>query len=75
MHAQNLLNINMRNLFLFNEVFRRFRKTLIIEMMNLGRQTVGRAGGCQQFVEHNSTTVRNISRILGRIIEQVSGEC
>ena len=74
-HAQNLLNINKRNLFLFNEVFRRFQKTLIIKMMNFGRRMVGRAGGCQQFVEHNSTSVRNISRILGRIIEQVSGEC
>ena len=35
----------------------------------------GRAGFNNSFPKHNSATVRNILKILGRIIEQVSAEC
>ena len=37
---------------------------------------VGRAGNVNIWIpEHNSATIRNILKVKGRIIEQVSGEC
>ena len=59
-----------------NQVFQ--RKTLVIKMMNVGRQAgrrvVGRTGVNNSFLEQNSTTVRNIFMIFGRVIEQDSAE-
>ena len=57
-----------------NRVFQ--RKTLVIELMNVGeragrrRDSVGRTDVNFSFPEHNSATVRNISTVLGRIVEQ-----
>ena len=51
------------------------RKTLVIEMMNVGGRAIGQVGVNNSFPKHNSTTVRNILMILGRIIEQVRAEC
>ena len=51
------------------------RKNLVIEMVNVGSRVDRRTGVNNLFPEHNSTTVRNILTILGRIIEQVNTEC
>ena len=47
----------------------------IIKMMNVGGREGGRAGVNNSVPEHNSTTIRNILTILGRIIEQVNTKC
>ena len=62
---------------IINQVFR--RKTLVIKMMNVGREGGGGGWGGWSVAynllpEHNSATIRNILLIFGRIIEQVNAE-